>query len=256
MSRVRFRGPAEGPTPGASSIARALLPRLKVLCVLGVGGLGLCSCGGAADNGVAKLKPAAILATARAAAARASSVHASGSIGGGSSKTVFDLDLLAGRGGSGQLIEGPLGFALIEIGRAVYIKGSPAFYARFAGPAVASTLVGRWFKASTRTAGFSGLATLTTQRRLVATALHSVGALSVGGTATVSGHKVVRVRAADGATYDIASTGTPYPVEVTKSGVAGGTIIFTNWSRPVKLAAPPRPVDIRTLSKASATAVG
>lgn len=233
-----------------------MLSRPKVLCLAGVWALGLCSCGGTSDNGVAKLKPAAILAKATAAAEHASSVHATGSIGGGSSKTAFNLTLVAGEGGSGRLKEGGLGFALIEIGRTAYIKGSRAFYTRFAGPTVANALKGRWLKASTKTAGFSGLAALTRQRSLVDTALKSAGTLTVVGTATVNGQQVVRVRSADGGTYDIATKGKPYPVEVTKSGAAGGTIVFEDWDRPVKLIAPRLPVDLTALKKAATTAGG
>jgi hypothetical protein len=224
--------------------------RLRLIASVGFLGLGIAGCGGSSDNGVAKLQPAAILARAKAAADRASSVHAAGSIDSDGSKTAFDLDLAAGRGGGGQLSEGGLGFALIAIGKTAYVKGSPAFYARFAGPAAASALEGKWLEASTTTPGFTGLGTLTDQRILVDTALGDAGTLSLAGTATVDGQPAIRLRAPDGGIYYVATTGTPYPVEVAKPGTNGGTIVFDHWSSPVRLTAPANPVDVNTLKRA------
>lgn len=230
--------------------------RPRAFAIAGLLALGVTSCGAAADNGVGKLGPAAILAKAKAAADRSTSVHAAGSIDAGGSKTSFDLDLVAGVGGGGQVAEGGLGFALIELAGTAYVRGSPAFYTRFAGPKAAGALEGSWLKASSGTPGFGGLATVTRQRTLVDTALSQAGPLRLVGRGTVDAQKVVRLSSGDGGTFDISATGTPYPVQVTKTGPQGGRIVFDRWNAPVKLTAPGRSVDIATLAPKAAAPGG
>jgi len=226
-----------------------LTSRLRALAILGASALGVSTCGASRDNGVGKLRPMAIIAQARAAADRASSVHAVGSIRSGRSETVFDLYLVAGVGARGRLSEGGVGFRLIELGGTVYVKGSRAFYERFAGRRGAHALGGKWLRASTAMPGFTGLASLTRQRTLVDTALGTARALESAGTATVDGEKVVALRSGDGGTYAIAATGTPYPVEVTRRGGDGGRIAFDRWGARVDLIPPPKAVDVTTLKK-------
>jgi hypothetical protein len=45
----------------------------------------------------------------------------------------------------------------------------------------------------------------------------------------------------------VATTGKPYPIEITKSGAGGGTVAFNKWNQPVKLEAPKNVVNLSEL---------
>jgi hypothetical protein len=225
--------------------------RLRVLPALGLALLAalLGGCGGSSSgNGIASKSPTDIIAAAKVAADAASSVHVSGSIVSGGSPITLDLDLLAGKGGRGQLTENGLGFELIETGGTVYIKGSAAFYRHIGGTAAAQLLQGKWLKAPTTTREFASISSLTDLRQLVDSTLANHGTLAKGSTTTVNGQKVVGVTdTGKGGTLYVAETGQPYPIEITKSGVGGGTITFDRWNEAVSLAAPANAIDITQL---------
>jgi len=228
-----------------------LRPSLSAGLVLGpvlLSGI-LAGCGGSSSgNGVAGKAPTDIVAAAKVAADAANSVHVSGSIVSGGSPITLDLDLLAGKGGRGQLTENGLGFELILTGGTVYIKGSPAFYRHIGGTAAAQLLQGKWLKAPTTSKEFASISSLTDLRQLVDSTLANHGTLTKGGTTTVSGQKVIGVTdATKGGTLYVATTGQPYPIEITKSGASGGTIAFERWNESVSLAAPANAIDITQL---------
>lgn len=199
-------------------------------------------------NGVASKTPSEILAAAKAAADSASSVHVSGSIISGSSPITLNLELLAGKGGRGQISENGLSFNLIQVGGTAYISGSPAFYSHFGGPAAAQLLEGKWLKAPSSNGNFSTLGSLTNLSQLLNTALEDHGTLAKGVTTTVDGQKVLSVTdVSHGGTLYVATTGKPYPIEITKSGKTGGRISFDRWNAPVTLAAPKNSIDLSQL---------
>jgi hypothetical protein len=231
-------------------------PRLSLLAGPAIGtallaGL-LGGCGSSSSgNGIAAKSPTDIVAAAKVAADAASSVHVSGSIVSGGSPIALDLDLLAGKGGRGQLTENSLGFELIETGGTVYIKGSSAFYRHIGGTAAAQLLQGKWLKAPTTSKEFASISSLTDLRALLDTTLANHGTLAKGGTTTIKGRKVVGVTdTGKGGTLYVAETGQPYPTEITKSGAGGGTIAFDRWNESVSLAAPANAIDIAQLQSA------
>ena len=209
----------------------------------------LAGCGSSSSgNGVAAKAPAEILAATKAAADVATSAHVSGSIVSGGLPITLDLDILAGKGARGRLSENGLSFELIQTGGTVYIKGSPAFYRHVGGAAAAQLLQGKWLKAPATSPEFGSLASLTDLRQLVDTTVANHGALAKGATTTVNGEKVVGVSdTAKGGTLYVATTGKPYPIEVTKGGASGGKIVFDRWDKPVVLAAPANAIDITQL---------
>ncbi|MGH2854876.1 MAG: hypothetical protein ACRDLF_11880 [Solirubrobacteraceae bacterium] len=202
-------------------------------------------------NGVASKSPAEIVAAARAAADGASSVHVSGSSVTGGTPITLDLSLVAGKGGRGRLSENGLSFEIIEVGNSIYINGSPAFYSHFAGSAGAQLLQGKWLKAPVSNASFAGLSSLTDLRKLLDAALTTSGkALVAAGTRTVNGQAVVGVKdTTQNGTLYVATTGTAYPIQIAKNGTGGGAITFSEWNKPVSLAAPANAVDIEQLKK-------
>jgi hypothetical protein len=229
-----------------------LLPVTGILLALAVAALG--GCGGSSGNGVASKSPTEIVAAAKTAVDGASAVHVSGSTVTGGSPITLDLSLVTGKGGRGRLAENGLSFEVIEIDNTIYISGSSAFYTHFAGPAAAQLLHGKWLKASTSNTSFAGLSSLTDLHKLLDAAL-TTGAnsssLVAAGTSTVGGQPVVGVKdtTQNGILY-VATTGTAYPLEITKGGTGGGTITFSEWNRPVTLTAPANAVDIEQLQHA------
>ena len=210
----------------------------------------LAGCGGSKgnSNGVASKSANDIVAAAKAAADSATSVHAYGSGSDNGVPLVIDLHIVAGKGGRGSLSEHGLSFELIRIGPTAYIKGSSAFYKKFAGAAAAQLLQGKWLKASATTGQLASLTPLTDLGKFFDTALASHGKLAKGGESTVHGVKVVAVNdTTKGGTLYVATTGKAYPIEVTKTGASGGTLTFDQWDQSVTLAAPPNAVDISKL---------
>jgi hypothetical protein len=218
------------------------LPGLVVAAALFAG------CGSSSSkvgNGVAAKTPAEILAATRLAADSANSVHVSGAIASAGSPITLDMDLLAGKGGRGRLSENGLAFELIQTGGAIYIKGSPAFYAHIGGPGAARLFRGRWLKVPATRGNFASLASLVDLRQLVDTTLAGHGPLVKGVPATIDGQRAVAVTdTSTGGTLHVATSGPAYPVEVTKAGASGGSIVFDRWNGPVSLAAPENAIDL------------
>ena len=211
----------------------------------------LAGCGNVSPsgNGVASKSPAQIVAIATSAAVGAASVHVAGSILSGGKPISLDMELLARQGGKGRVTLGGLGFELINVDHAVFVKGSTAFYAGFAGPTAARVLRGRWLKGS-ETGPLASFASLTHLGRLLASTLAGHGALSRGGTAHVDGQQAVAVTdAARGGTLYVAATGTPYPLEIVERGAAAGKIVLDRWNQPVSLSVPSNPINIKQLQK-------
>jgi hypothetical protein len=210
-------------------------------------------CGGSSSsgNGVADKSPNDILAATKAASDGAKAVHVSGSIVSDKSPITLDMNLLAGKGGQGQLSESGLAFELIQVGGTVYIKGSPAFYKHIGGTAAAQLLQGKWLKAPSSDADFASLSQLTDLRQLIDQTLASHGSLKKSGTTTINGQKVVGITdTTKGGTLYIATTGKPYPIAISKGGTGGGRITFDRWNSDVTLAAPKNAIDVAQLQSA------
>jgi len=242
---MRLRLSPRGVTSSATLV-------LLVALLVGCGGGSSSSSSASSDNGVAGKSPADILAATKVASDAARTVHVSGSIVSNGSPITLDMNLLAGNGGRGQLSENGLSFQLIQVGKTVYIKGSPAFYKHIGGSAAAQLLQGKWLKAPASNSDFASLSQLTDLRQLVDQTLSNHGSsLTKIGTSTVNGQKVVGITdKAKGGTLYIAATGQPYPIQIAKSGSGGGKITFDHWNSSVTLAAPANAIDVAQLQHA------
>jgi len=224
----------------------SLAAPLLVLLAVALAGCG--GGGGSSDNGVASKSANEIVAEAKKAADGASSVHVAGTINTGGASLTLDMDLVAGQGGRGRIAENGLSFELIQTGGSVYINGSAAFDRHYGGTAGAQLLQGKWLKAPANGGSFATLGGLTDMRKLLDTALSTHGTLTKTGTTTVAGQQAVGVTdAAQGGTLYVATTGTPYPLEIAKSGAGGGRIVFDRWNEPVALSAPANVIDLSQL---------
>jgi hypothetical protein len=212
--------------------------------------LALTGCGGSSSsgNGVESKSPDQILEAAKTAAKGAASVHVVGSIVSEGKPISLDMELLAGKGGKGRISQEGFSIDLIQTGGAVYINGSAAFYRHVGGAAAAQLLQGRWLKAPANSGELASLASLTDLSKLIDTALANHGTLAKDGTATIEGLKAVGIKdTSKGGILYVASTGKPYPLEITKAGKENGKVILDRWDKPVKLSAPAGAIDISKL---------
>lgn len=235
-------------------MGRRRAPILASLLALLALAVALAGCGGSSSsgNGVADKSPAEILAATKTASDGAKSVHVSGSLVSGGTPITLDMNLIAGKGGRGQLSQSGLSFELIAVGDTVYIKGSPDFYKHIGGSAAAQLLAGKWLKAPATGSDFASIGQLTNLHELVDQTLAEHGTLTKTGTTTINGQKVVGVTSkSKGGTLYIAATGTPYPVQISKSGSGSGSITFDHWNEPVTVAAPANAIDITQLQSAA-----
>ena len=197
-----------------------------------------------ASNGIASKSANGIVAAALAAIDNAKSAHISGTVVSGGSAISLDLDLVSGKGGRGQMSEGGLSFQIEVVSNEVYINGSPAFWRHFGGEAAAELFQGKWLKAPA-SGQFASLAQLNNLHELLGTVLSTHGALVTGPTSTVDGQSAASVHdTTKDATLYVAATGTPYPLEIVKSGSQGGRLTFSRFNESVPLTPPPNAIDI------------
>ena len=251
--------------PAASGRSATIAPMisLRILLALVLASLGLAACGGSSSkspskststptsttNGVDAKTPTAILADAKHAADAASSVHVAGSIAATGAPTTFDIHLVKGQGGSGSLSVNGLSFDLIRIGSTIFVKGSPAFYRKYGG-AAAQLLQGKWLKSSATTGSFASIGPFTELPAFLDNLLTPPAGqpLTKGAAATVAGQQAIQLKDGMGGTLSVATTGTPFPLQIAKGGTSGGTISFDQWNAAVPLTAPAGAVDLNALA--------
>jgi hypothetical protein len=201
--------------------------------------------GGSSSNGVASKSANQILQASENSIKTAKSVHVSGSLVSSGQRIDLDLDLVSGKGGKGSMSTSGLGFQLVTLGQTVYVKGSDAFWRHFGGNAAVQLFKGKWLKGPT-TGNLSSFASLTNLTQLFGKILSSHGTLTKGTTSTVDGQKVIAVNdtSGQGGTLYVATTGQPYPVQISKTGANGGHITFDHYNESVAIAAPSGAIDI------------
>jgi len=225
--------------------------RTGALAVLVASVVLLAGCGSSAakSNGEAQKTAKQVAADALDAAVSASAVHVAGAIVSSGTNLTLDLRIVKNKGGTGTMSEQGLKFQLIRVGGKAYIKGSDAFYKKFAGAGVAALLHDKWLEGSATTGNLASLTSLTDIARLFNGALGSHGTLKNDGETTYKGQKVVAIEdTAKGGTLYVAATGTPYPIAiVSPNNGKTGSITFDEWNKSVGISAPKGAIDIGSL---------
>ncbi len=229
---------------------RTKIAALAACALLAAGALSACGGGSSSSgNGVESKSADAIVSDASDAAKGLQSVHAAGSIVDSGKRTALDLEMVAGKGARGKVSEGNLNFQIVAIGQDLYLKADAATWRRVAGDAAAQLLQDKWLKAPANSGDFASVARLTDLPGLLNALLSTHGKLAKGETSTVNGQKVVAVRdTTNGGTLYVATTGKPYPVQVTHGGSQEGSLSFDRYNESVSLAAPANAVDISQLT--------
>jgi hypothetical protein len=205
--------------------------------------------GGSKSNGEEDKTAKEILADAKAAAKKASSVHFHGSIVESGTPLKVDIRIDSAKGGAGSMTIQGAKVEIVRIGNEAYLKGSTAFYTQIAGAVAAQLLKGKWLKGSATSGDLAALAALTDINKLFEAALKPTGTITKGKETTVDGQKVIGVNSSDGGTLYVATTGEPYPLEITQaSGTSSGTVHFDEWNETVDVKAPPDAVDVSKLN--------
>jgi hypothetical protein len=205
----------------------------------------------AASNGVTAKSADQILSTAITAAEAAKSVHVAGAIKSGGSSVGIDLSIVSGTGASGTISEGSASFKLVDVGGSFYIQPDPAFLLKFAHTqAAASLFKGKWLKASSTDASFASFGELTSIKTLMGSLTQAHGALTKGATSTLAGQPVIALQSSKGGTMYVATTGQPYPLQVSKnSGGQSGKVTFSEYNKPFSITAPANSINIEQLEK-------
>jgi hypothetical protein len=188
-----------------------------------------------------------ILADSERAAVTARSVHVVGH-GVSGVPLSFDLYLLAGEGGRGQIATNGLSFELVRIGQKAYFEASTAFWRHYGNRIAATLLHGRWIEAPATHGDLASFTPLTDLVALVRGALGSHGVLKVGAATMVDGHRVIPlIDTTQGGTLYVAATGPPYPLGIKGKG-GKGSISFEGWNEAVTLRRPANAIPYSELN--------
>lgn len=225
------------------------------IVVAAVSAVAISACGGSggssstSGNGIASKSPDQILSSAVTAAKDAQSVHVAGTVHNGGQTIAIDLSITSRHGTSGSISEGNASFKLIEAGGAFYIQPNARFLTEFTHSSAAVQLLrGKWLKGSPSDSSFQSFAQLTSIKSLMGSLTQNHGTLSKGSTTTINGAKAIALHSSKGGTMYVATTGKPYPLQVSKgSGSTVGKVTFTDWNKPFSISAPSNSVDLDKL---------
>ena len=223
--------------------------RVRLAVILILSASLLAGCGGSSQktNGVEDEAATEIVNTSLDTAKTAKSVHVAGSIGGGTPVTL-DLHLVRDKGGKGTIGTDGMTFEVVSVDGKVYIKADAESLKRLGSSLAAQLLAGRWFVAPASLRQLSDFSNLTDLTKLFTAALGSYGKLEKGDTTDVNGQPAIEVTdTSRGGTLYVATTGKPYPLQITGGSDRKGSIAFDQWDEAVSLKAPENPLDLSKL---------
>ncbi len=222
----------------------------------------LAGCASSSENGVVAKPAGAILAASQTAARTASAVHVSSQSfattitanktkGKPKTKLVrvsgIELQLTSGGGRARVSLLGHTSEA-IRLGSTLYVRGAGAFYTNLARRTGMHLPTGAWLKAPAHSGQLAESAALTESGGELALLLRDPTiSLTKGHTTTIKGQKAIELKETGklymGAIY-IATTGTPYPILITRHGQQAGETTFTGWNHSVTLQTPAKAIEL------------
>ena len=198
-------------------------------------------------NGVGKLSATRIEKKARAAAEKANSVKLSGNVV--SKGQNYRLNLrLKRNGGTGKVTRGGSTFALLKVGKDLFLKADADFWARQekggkepskSDVRAAGKLDGKYVKVPPGDPAYKQLSGFADMRLLLEGLLVMNGKRETGDRGEVGGVRTIRVMGGEGGggIVDVSLIGTPYPMRVERGGGAG-TLELDDWNKEFTLRAP------------------
>ena len=195
------------------------------------------------SSGLASETPSQVLAAATSATRNATGYEVIGT--GDFTDNVTSLDIrVVGSAWSGTFVVGGVTIDIMQVAGNVFVR-APAAYYTAAGDtsAEAADLNGAWVEGLAGSKVANDFAALSA-RLDIASDLSSTGTVTSAGAGNVNGQPVVILRATDGSTVDIASSGPAYPVRVTTTGPDAAVYNLSDWDAVGSFSPPPSPILI------------
>jgi hypothetical protein len=205
------------------------------------------SLAGCGTSSLASETPSQILAAATSATKNASGYEVTSS--GDFPDSITSLDLrVAGAEYRGTFVVAGVTIHVMQVAGNVYVS-APAAYYTDAGEssATAADLNDVWVEGAVGSKVANDYLALSA-RLDISSDLSSTGTVTADGTGTVDGQPVVSLKATDGSTVDIASSGPAYPVRVTTTGADATVYNLSNWNGIGTFTPPPNPILIPSTS--------
>jgi hypothetical protein len=201
------------------------------------------------SSGPASETPSQVLAAAVATTTKATGYEVTGT--GDFADNVTSLDIsVVGASWSGTFVVDDVTIDIMQVAGNVYVR-APAAYYTAAGDtsAEAADLNDVWVEGAAGSKVANDFSALSA-RLDISSDLSSTGTVTSDGTGNVNGQPVVILRATDGSTVDIDSSGPAYPVRVTTSGAESTAAVynFSNWNAVDSFTPPPNPILIPSSS--------
>lgn len=209
---------------------------LAAVGLAAVGAVLLAGCGSSESSAPPRTLTATV-AQMKSAVNAANSVHLDGVLRSSGKAVGLDIGLIKSGEFSGTITDNGLPLTLTDTGGKLYVKATPAFLKQLkVSAALCSLMCGKYVELTT--AQSEALAGNFTMRKLLASLTGRLPKFADAGTTTVRGQQAQVLRAPDGSTLDVASTGTPYPLRAVGKG-HNGQLDFTQWNSVPHPAAPP-----------------
>lgn len=195
-------------------------------------------------------KPSArdLVSDAANAITAAKSFRLSGTIGMGNSEESVDIEIFSNNDLTGSFVMGMTPLKIEVVGNTAYFQ-APASYWQSVGhlPAtVAKQISPDWI--SSPNSGPSGFGT-SFEFGPLASSLKSTAGLSLDGSKKVDGQQATGIRFKDGSVVWIANSTPHRPIEIVKTGKAGGTLTFSGWNAFGVPSPPKHAVPLSSFSK-------
>jgi hypothetical protein len=219
---------------------------LSAAIALAAAGVGAAACGttgsSAPSSPLSGLSADQIAAKAIANLKTASTVRVTGDVSGSGQTYDLDVTLVRAQGCAGTMaLKGTGTVKLVAIGKEVWIKPDRQFWEKAGGSnaaAVLQVLSGKYMKVKA-TSQLGSLSGFCGPSQLAGSFGHTPAGLTKGKTATISGQAALQIKdTGDSASLFVSETAKPQIVEI--AGGSQGTLTFSDYNSPVKLAAPPR----------------
>jgi hypothetical protein len=227
---------------------RAATLAVALLLAAGVAACG--GSGGGSGNGIAGKSTAAIVAATTKAAESAKSVEVVGSVSQDGTTVGLDLKMVAAKGATGWVSEQGKRFNMVLDGDTLYINAGKAFWTTFANAAVANVMAGKWLKAPT-TGSYASVAKLGDLKQFFNQVFGHHGSLVKTAAKTVSGVKAIGLKdTKKGGILYVATTGKPYPIELTgNAGTGGGKLTFKGYGTAFNITPPAKSTSLAQLEQ-------
>jgi hypothetical protein len=197
-----------------------------------------------ASNGIANQSASQILTAAATALKSARSVMLVGSFSSNGKATQVNGTFFSTGDANATLGLNGVTSQLIKIGPTDYFKAPAAYWtAQGIAAGTAAKLDGIWVSIPDSQANIGNNLSLSA---FASHATKDIGTYTKGGTTTVNGQAVITITSAKEGTVYVATVGTPYPVEVVKTGSNAGTLTFSNWNGGTE---PTPPAGAKTLAQ-------